>query len=108
MARWDVRLSPSAQRDLAKIIDHTVERFGPRQAKVYRKTLMMALAALRSGPRVRDSVLQDNLALGLRSLHVARRGRRGRHQILYREGPDRTIEVLRILHDAMDLKQHFE
>jgi toxin ParE1/3/4 len=37
---------------------------------------------------------------------VAREGRRGRHFVLFRAGPEQTIEVLRILHDAMDLSRH--
>lgn len=106
MARWDVRLSPSAQRDLAGIVDYTVEQFGARQARTYRTTLTSAIAALRAGPRLRASVSREMIAPGLRSLHVARKGRRGRHLILYREGPARTIEVVRILHDAMDLGRH--
>jgi plasmid stabilization system protein ParE len=36
-------------------------------------------------------------------LHVSRGGRRGRHLILFRAGPEDTIEVLRILHDRMDI-----
>ncbi len=49
-----------------------------------------------------NDVLRD----GLRSLHVARRGRRGRHFIMYRASADDTIEVVRILHDGMDLAAH--
>ena len=47
---------------------------------------------------------------GLFTLHVARDGHRGRHFVLFRVGPSgrrqRHIEVLRLLHDAMDLKSH--
>jgi toxin ParE1/3/4 len=52
---------------------------------------------------------RDDIAPGLRSLHVARSGRKGRHIIIFRaRGSDKTavIEVLRILHDAMDLPRH--
>jgi toxin ParE1/3/4 len=43
------------------------------------------------------------------TLHVARKRRRGRHFILFRAdtNPNRgLIDVLRILHDAMDLERH--
>jgi toxin ParE1/3/4 len=43
---------------------------------------------------------------GLRTLHVARRGRRGSHFLIYRAAPKSTIEIVRILHDRMDLKRH--
>jgi toxin ParE1/3/4 len=40
-------------------------------------------------------------------LHVARRGRRGRHFLLYRAAEGQIIEIGRILHDQMDLQRHF-
>jgi toxin ParE1/3/4 len=43
---------------------------------------------------------------GLRTLHVARHGRRGRHFLMYRVAAERTIEVARSLDDRMDLQQH--
>ena len=106
MASSRVRLSPSAQRDLAGIIDRTVERFGSRQAKVYTTTLTKGLAALRAGPDLRDSVSREEFGRRLRSLHVAGQRRRGRHIIFYREAPDHSIEIVRILHDAMQFAQH--
>jgi toxin ParE1/3/4 len=43
---------------------------------------------------------------GLRTLHIARRGRRGRHFLMYRVAQATTIEVVRILHDRMELTRH--
>jgi toxin ParE1/3/4 len=61
-----------------------------------------ALSRLESGPRIIGVRQRDEIGSGLRTLHV---GRPGRHVILFRVGSaaDRTIDVLRILHDAMDL-----
>ena len=45
------------------------------------------------------------------TLHVARGGRKGRHFVLYRvntQGPTQVIDVLRLLHDSMDLSRHIE
>ena len=42
-------------------------------------------------------------------LHVARRGRQGRHFVLYRadsQAETPVIDVLRLLHDSMDLPRH--
>jgi toxin ParE1/3/4 len=100
---WRVRLSEPAEHDFLAILDWTAENFGRRQATIYRRTLIAALAALHDGPDVPGSVLRDEIQPGLRSLHVARRGRRGRHFVLYRASAGSTIEVIRILHDAMDV-----
>ena len=43
------------------------------------------------------------------TLHVARKGRKGRHFVVFRvaRDPDHdVIEVLRLLHDSMDLQRH--
>lgn len=99
-------MAEAAMRDFAQIIDYTIETFGARQAKIYRLALKSAMKALEAGPLLRGSAARDDVAPELRSLHVARQGNRGRHLIVYRAGPDHTIQVLRVLHDAMDLKQH--
>ncbi len=52
---------------------------------------------------------RDDIAKGLLTLHVARRGRKGRHFVMFRVASERgskVIEVLRLLHDAMDLPRH--
>lgn len=54
---------------------------------------------------------RDGILKGLCSLHVARQGRKGRHFIMFRLAPRASgnlIEVLRILHDSMDLPRHLE
>ena len=64
------------------------------------------LPALESGPVAPGSATRDEIMPGLRSLHIARRGRPGRHFILYRAADGNVVEVLRILHDAMELSRH--
>jgi toxin ParE1/3/4 len=52
---------------------------------------------------------RDDIAVGLFTLHAARFGRKARHFVMFRVGHDRgreVIEVLRLLHDAMDLAEH--
>lgn len=85
------------------ILQWTMENFGRRQASVYRRTLITALTALHAGPFVAGSLARDEIEPGLRSLHVARRGRPGRHIVLYRAQGDDRVEVIRILHDSMDI-----
>lgn len=73
---------------------------------MYRQTLVTALRALGAGPDTLGARGRDEIAPNLRSLHVARLGRRGRHVILFRATDMGEIQVVRILHDAMDLARH--
>jgi toxin ParE1/3/4 len=41
----------------------------------------------------------------VRTYHLAKPGRPARHLIVYRIGPDRDVQVIRVLHDAMDLER---
>lgn len=104
---WRIRLSTAADKDFVDILQWTEERFGPMQAETYRTTLIDALTAIATRPDLAGSWTRDDILPGLRSLHVARNGARGRHLILYRvaELPD-VIDIIRILHDAMDLPRH--
>ena len=40
------------------------------------------------------------------SLHVARMGRKGSHFVVFRVATENTIDVLRVLHESMDLTRH--
>jgi toxin ParE1/3/4 len=104
--KWRVRLGAFAEIDFANILKWTAENFGPRQARVYRGTIIQAIGELADGPDVAGSSARNEILQGLRTLHVARHGRRGRHLLMYRVIEDRTIEIGRILHDRMDLSRH--
>ena len=103
--KWRVRLGAVAELDFANILKWTAENFGPRQTHVYRDTIVQAIGELADGPNVAGSRARNEILQGLRTLHVARHGRRGRHLLMYRVIGDRTIEIARILHDGMDLSQ---
>lgn len=105
-AAWKVLHTARAQRDHADIIRWTAERFGPEQARVYQATIRLAFAALRTGPDAMGVRQRDDIAPGIFTLHVARNGRKGRHFIVFRvNGDERVMDVLRLLHDSMDLGQ---
>lgn len=104
---WTVRLSEAARRDFAGIIDWTIERFGERQADVYAGILTATIQELLAGPGEAGARARDDIASGILTLHVARAGRKGRHFLLLRvSDKENAIEVVRILHDAMDLPRH--
>ncbi len=102
---WTVRLSDTAEADYDDILRWTEGRFGAAQAAAYGDLLATALARLERGPATAGARQRDAIGPGVRTLHV---GRRGRHVNLFRIGSerDRTIDVLRVLHDAMDLARH--
>ena len=88
------------------ILEWTARTFGARQARSYRDTLEAAIRVLEYGPDGPGTKRRDEILPGLRTLHVARAGRRGRHLLMYRVLDPDVIEIVRILHDAMDPARH--
>ena len=106
---WTVRLTKTAESDYQSIIVWTLREFGDLQARIYADTLSAALVALTAGPTTVGAKERSEIGKGVFTLHVARDGHKGRHFVLFRIGPgkhQRHIEVLRLLHDAMDLTRH--
>lgn len=110
-AAWTLRLTHAADADFQDILVWTVERFGARQARTYATTLTRAISALTSGPTVTGVRAREDLGPGVATLHVARGRRKGRHLIVFRariERDEHVIDVLRVLHDTMDLSRHLD
>lgn len=106
---WTVRLAEAAGQDYQAILRWTVENFGRAQARTHAKTLSSALQDLSQGPTLAGIRQREEIGPGIHTLHVARHGRKGRHFIVFRivPSPDTSIiEVLRLLHDSMDLPRH--
>ena len=90
-------LSPSAIRDLQVISDYTVQTWGAEQENRYLIGLWGKLAEIQSNP---DSCpLRDGLAKGCRS------ARHEKHVIFFSIN-GQTLQVIRILHGAMDFNRH--
>jgi toxin ParE1/3/4 len=105
--RWTVRLTAAAEADMRDIFTWTAEHFGIEQARRYRSTILAALRDLGNGPDVIGAQERADIRPNLRSLHIARRGRRGRHVTLFTASENNhQIRVIRILHDSMDLARH--
>lgn len=106
---WTVRLTAAAEADFEQILRWTVDQFGETQARIYAETIAAAVTDLAAGPTAVGARMRDDILKGIFTLHVARKGRKGRHFLMFRLGrvSDReVIEVLRVLHDAMDLPRH--
>jgi len=106
--QWRPYFSGRAEQDFFDIIAWTTEHFGRSQADTYKNVILSAVQVLEGGPAVVGVKSRDDIRPGLMSLHVAREGRRGRHFLLFRvtSQEERKIEIIRILHDHMDLAHH--
>lgn len=105
MARRTTILSQLAERDLARIVAWTAEKFGDRQALAYLDAITSTIEELAEDDTHPRSKARGEIALGLRSLHMAKRGRPGRHLILYKETKT-VVTILRVLHDSMEVSRH--
>jgi toxin ParE1/3/4 len=106
---WTIRLTATAEAYFEEILHWTADQFGAEQARSYAETISAALNELAAGPAVVGAKRRDDILKGIFTLHVARKGRKGRHFVMFRVGRvpgHNVIEVLRLLHDAMDLQRH--
>lgn len=107
--RWTVHLTAAAESDFEDILRWTVDQFGTARARIYADTLSAALDDLTAGPTVAGAKKRNDILTGQFTLHVARRGRKGSHFVLFRagNGPNHdVIDILRLIHDARDLQLH--
>ena len=109
MARY--RLSGPAKADITSLLLTSALRFGAEARKRYSTLLVASLRRIAADPYGLLTRDQGQIIEGLRSFHI-RHGRREStaatvaspvHVIFFRTvGPD-EIEVLRVLHERMDL-----
>ena len=109
MAR--LRLSAMAQADIVNLLTWTTERFGGPARERYERLLSAALAELLADPERIGSAARPELGSGVRSYHLrhcrtSARVARPRHLILYRTGEAGSVDVGRVLHDAMERERH--
>ncbi len=92
-----IRIRPIARQDLGAIWRYTRDRWGEPQADLYLRQLDAGIQSLIEYPDIGESC--DHIRAGYRKLHV------NRHLIFYRRS-DVEIEVVRVLHQAMDVDRH--
>lgn len=103
---WHIHLAGQAEQDLLDITIWTAENFGTRQAEQYAETIALAIETLYDGPEILGVKVRDDIGPGIRTIHVARQGRKGRHFAAFSVSEGNIINVLRLLHDSMDLAKH--
>ncbi|MBH0131220.1 type II toxin-antitoxin system RelE/ParE family toxin [Salinibacterium sp. NK8237] len=92
------RLSPAAQQDLSAIWDYTQERWDATQAEIYIFEMRAVIERIAADPQ-RGRTCSD-IREGYRRYSI------GSHLIFYTQGSD-SVNVIRILHQRMDLTRHF-
>jgi toxin ParE1/3/4 len=89
------RLTAKALADLKSIASYTEDTWGREQRNKYLAKLDECFHILAAKPHMGRSC--DDISMGYRKYHV------GRHLIFYRLS-DKDIEIIRILHDRMDIE----
>lgn len=92
------RLTPEADQDLVYIWQYTRETWGSAQAKNYLGRLEQRFNDLAGHPALGRN--RDDVRPGYRCLHE------GRHLIFCRLN-EKQVEIVRILHDRMDVEFNF-
>ena len=104
-----VRIAAAADADIQGILRWTAVHFGEQHARDYSETILAALQDLRLRSDLAGAHARDDILKGLFTLHVARGKRKGRHIIMFKirhESEREIVEILRVLHDAMDLPRY--
>ncbi len=107
----DIRHTATADSDLKAILEWTLDVFGPPAVERYTRLIGQALLDLAQDPE-RPGTQHAADALYIYHLRHSRKRGHGphvqnpRHFILFRTTPTH-LEILRYLHDAMDLEKHF-
>ncbi len=98
-----IRLHPRAADDIADVLAYTLEQFGLLQYQRYEQIIEEALTRVAQRPDVGRAFPGRE---GLFLYSIGRRGQRASHQLLYRALQDGRVEILRLLHDSMDVRRH--
>ncbi|MGF7242580.1 toxin ParE1/3/4 [Pseudomonas oryzihabitans] len=108
-------ISAEARQDLADILVYSAQQFGPAARMRYQSLLVGSFNLIATDPYGPVSRARDELYEGLRSLHLAHPQRgipseqrvgQPRHVVFYRMAADDIIEIVRLLHDLMEPKEH--
>ena len=91
------RLSAKSIEDLKSIGRFTLKSWGREQRNIYLSKLDDSFHRLADQPHLGSA--RDDILKGYRFYHV------GRHMIFYRQ-TSTNIEIIRILHDRMDVETH--
>ena len=98
MAKFE--LTKKAVEDLADIWNYTYENWSENQADKYYNLLIESFKEIANKPNLGKNY--SGIIEKLKGLRV------GRHIVFYREIDERKIQIIRILHEQMDLKNRID
>lgn len=93
-------LTNEAVEDLTNIWNYTFEKWSEKQADTYYKMLLENCQNIADAPEIGKNY--DGIRIELFGVKA------NRHIIFYRKFSDRPIEITRILHERMDLKNRLD
>jgi toxin ParE1/3/4 len=91
-------LSPAAQADLEHIWDYTADRWDADQAEEYLRELQRTIERVAVNPRIGHAC--DEIRPGYLKFAA------GSHMLFYRVTTDGVVDVVRVLHQRMDVDRH--
>ncbi len=94
-----LEFTDAAVADLQSIRDYTLEKWGQRQEQIYLDAMWDTFEEIVADPDPDRWRSRDDLFPGCQS------AAQGKHVILFRVR-SRTLQIVRILHSAMDFKRH--
>jgi len=94
------KLTNEAVADLTNIWDYTFEKWSEKQADTYYKMLLENCQNIADDPEIGKNY--DGIRIELFGLKA------NRHIIFYRKFNGQPIEITRILHERMDLKNRLD
>lgn len=108
-------LSQRAASDIDEILVWSLRTFGPQTGERYELLLYQAMIDLTHDPQLTGSFLLEELGPGIHIYHLRHsrmnvadekdRVKSLRHFLVYRLDGEQ-VEIVRSLHDAMDLQRH--
>jgi toxin ParE1/3/4 len=111
-------IAPAAVEDIESILIFADAQFGERARLRYEALLVRAIIDVADEPDRVGSSSRPEIATFVRSYHLyyyysrkrvtdkTGRVKQPRHFLLYRARTDGTVEILRMLHDTIDLARH--
>jgi toxin ParE1/3/4 len=113
---WKVILAPAAEADLAGILAWSAEAFGDAARRRYAALIVQAIEDLTVDPARVGVETRPEIAAGVQTYHLAHSRNRvapaagrvitPRHFVIFRLRSDSAVEIVRVLHDSMDLARH--
>jgi toxin ParE1/3/4 len=113
MARY--LIAPAAERDVESILIWTHERFGEVAMDRYGKLLAQAILDVAADANRPGATLRPEIASSIGTYHLYHsrnrppkneRVKNPRHFLLFRTERTEVLEILRVLHDSVELSLH--